>query len=239
MNLQGKTALVTGAGRRIGRHIALALARHGVRVAIHYRRSRRDAAGALDEARRAGADAECVRADLRDPKQIRRMLADVNKMFGRIDILINNASLYEPDADNIDRIVETNIRAPYLLMRAVAPAMKRRGEGNIVNLVDWTGLRPDPRFILYSASRAALISMTQSFALAYAPEVRVNAVAPGAILPPEGGGLAAMKGTIRRTPLLRKGSPDDVARAVLYLLEQGDYITGNTLFVDGGRFLHG
>lgn len=239
MKLNGKTALVTGAARRIGRHVALTLARHGARVVIHYNRSKREALSARDEARRYGVDAECLQADLRDPKQIRRLTAHVKKTFGHVDILINNASVYEPDSSDSDRTIETNIRAPYLLMQSIAPAMKRRGEGKIINLVDWAGVRPDPRFILYSASRAALVSMTQSFALAFAPEVQVNAIAPGAILPPERGGIKAMKGSIARTPLQRKGSPEDIAQAVLYLLEHGDYITGQTLFVDGGRFLNG
>lgn len=225
-------ALVTGAGVRVGRAIALDLARHGWRVAGHYL-SHRPPRGLTP-----------LRADLSAPGGPDALARAFRERFGRLDLLVNSAAGFEElplprvDAAAFDRMMDLNARAPLLLSRALAPLLRRSG-GSIVQIVDvGGGLVAWKGFAAYAASKAALARMTESLALELAPRVRVNAVAPGTVLWPESYGAARRRALARRIPLRRAGRPEDVAEAVRFLA-LAPYVTGVILPVDGGRRLAG
>lgn len=244
MKLQGKVALVTGAARRVGKTIAMALAQRGAKIAIHYHRSRKEALRLKDEIESSfGRDAEIFRADLADPRQLNRMTDAVLKQFGTVHVLVNNASIYEKNAFNKieakewDANMNVHVRAPFLLSQTLGPVMKKEGEGKIINIVDWAAKRPYADFIPYCVSKAGLLCLTTTLAKVLAPEVQVNAVLPGPVLLPENYN-SKMREAVRNATLLKRlGSPDDIAQAVLFLIEDSDYITGAELAVDGGRLI--
>jgi len=245
MSLEGKVVLVTGAGRRVGRTIALAFAAKGARVAVHYNTS-------VAEARRvaaavkslSGADADAFRANLLDPKAPEKLADAVVRRFGRLDVLVNSASLYEktPFAlatpDDWDRHMNVNARAPFLLAQACAPHLRRSGEGCVINIADWAGHRPYASYGPYCASKAALLCVNKVLAKALAPEVRVNAVLPGPVLAPEDMPESERRKIADATLLKRLGSPEAVARACVFLADAADYSTGAELCVDGGRLIY-
>jgi len=238
VELAGKTALVTGAARRVGRSIALHLAHAGAELAVHYNRSKEAAERTADEIRAAGGRAWTFRADLADPRQIEAMFAEVRETFGRLDVLVNNASVFERTpiehltAEQWDAQMAVNARAPALCIRHALPLMADGGA--IVNLTDTTALRARAAYPAYSASKAALTAVTQSAAKALAPRgIRVNAVAPGVGLWQEGVTDEQKRKMLSRIPMRRPGSPEDIAAAALFLI-RADYITGQTLNVDGG-----
>ena len=244
MNLQGKVVLVTGAARRVGRVIALAHAAKGARVAVHYNTS-------VAEARRvaaavkflSGADADVFRANLLDPGAPAKLANAVARRFGRLDILINSASAYErtpfssATAEDWDRLMAVNARAPFFLAQACASHLKRTGDGLVVNIADWSAHRPYADYGPYCASKAALLCVNKILAKALAPEIRVNAILPGPVLAPEDMGEPEKKKMSDATLLKRLGTPEAVARACLFLAESADYSTGAELTVDGGRLI--
>ncbi|MCR4296635.1 MAG: SDR family oxidoreductase, partial [Elusimicrobia bacterium] len=191
----------------------------------------------------SGADADVFRADLLDAAAPRKLADAVARRFGGIDVLINSASLYErtPFASatpaDWDRHMAVNARAPYYLARACAPWLKASGDGCVVNIADWAGLRPYAEFGPYCASKAALLCANKLLAKSLAPEIRVNAVLPGPVLAPETMGEPEKKKIAEATLLKRLGTPEAVARACLYLAESADYSTGAELTVDGGRLI--
>ncbi len=237
-----KVALVTGAGARIGQRIALRLAESGMAIAAHYHASLSGAAGVVRDVRSGGGIAESYRADLSAPEGASMLARAVRADFGRIDLLVNSASLWEktPLADlteeQFDRLMTVNLRSPFFLSLAIGRWMKEQGEGMIVNLLDWSVDRPYPNFVPYGMTKAALAAATRGLARALAPEVRVNAVSPGAVLLPEGIEPAEAEEIRAAIPMKRIGSPDDVAEAILYLF-RAPYVTGTILTVDGGRSL--
>ncbi len=237
--LDGKVALVTGAGRRVGRAIAIALGIDGATVAVHYHGSvdgARDTAAAIVG---AGGMAGTVAGNLADPDAAQRLVGETVRDFGRIDILVNSAaSMVRTPLETVtpgqwDEIFDLNLRAPFFLSLAAARAMGDRG-GVIVNISDHMGFELWPAFIPHGVAKAALAAMTGHLAGALAPRVRVNAVAPGAVLAPDGWPEEERKRYSAETPLHRIGTPEDVGRAVCYLAT-AEYVTGETLFVDGGR----
>ncbi len=227
-----KVALVTGAGVRVGQAIARALSRRGYTVAGHYRSSRpRGFAAALP-------------ADLATPDGPARLAAAFRGSFDRLDLLVNSAAGFEAlplariDAAAWDALMDLNARGPLLLVRALAPLLAKSG-GSVVNIADiGGGLVAWKGYAAYCASKAALIRATECLALELAPRVRVNAVAPGTVLWPEGYPTSRRRALTARIPLGRAGTPEDVARAVLYLAE-APFVTGAVLPVDGGRHLAG
>ena len=241
MEPQGRTALVTGAGRRVGRAVALALAARGMRVAVHYHASEAEAADTVRQAEALGTEARSLRADLRQPESAEQLVRDVVAQFGTLDVLINSAAIMlrtpldEVTVEEWDETFSLNLRAPFFCARAAARVMRERG-GVIVNIADLAGLETWPAYIPHGISKAGVIHMTRSLARALAPSVRVNAVAPGAVLLPESWSAADAERLAGTTPLRRLGSPEDVAQAVSYLVD-ADYVTGETLIVDGGRHL--
>jgi pteridine reductase len=242
--LTARVALVTGAARRVGAAIATALHAAGASVVIHYRSSRNDAetlAGKLNRSRAGSAVA--LPADLLEVDEHPRLVAAVVKAFGALDILVNNAStFYATPVGRItaaawDDLVGSNLKAPLFLSQAAAPALRARA-GLILNLVDIHGLRPLPEYAVYSTAKAALIMLTRALARELGPEIRVNGIAPGPVLWPEGDLDAAMKEEIvRKTVLKRLGSPDDVAKAAVFFATAAPFVTGQILAVDGGRSL--
>ncbi len=242
MEIEGKVALVTGAARRVGRAVALALAERGAELAIHYRSSEREAHEVLAQAKRLGGKPVAVCADLSSAREVERVVETAMQAFGRIEILVNNAAIfYRTPFESLaeedwDRFLGVNLKAPFLLCRAVGAIMRQQGRGKIVNLTDIAGMKIWADYLPYSVSKAGLIALTRGLAKALAPAVQVNAVALGTILLPEGSGSAEEEQAIRRVPLRRMGDPGDIARAVVYLVEN-DFITGEILTVDGGQRL--
>ena len=239
-----KVALITGAARRIGAAIARCLHADGYDLALHYRASKAemDALVAELDSTRPGSVIS-LRADLSEFDRSPELIARTVGRFGRLDALVNNASSFYPTPIGTatpmqwDELFASNARAPFFLAQAAAPHL-RAARGGIVNLGDIHGERPLANHAIYCMAKAALLMLSKSLARDLAPEVRVNAIAPGAILWPEhGGDSAAQSAMLARTPLSRLGAPEEIAAAVSWLLGDASYVTGETLHVDGGRHL--
>lgn len=237
--LAGRVAIVTGAGRRVGRALALALGARGMRVVVHYAGS---ADGARETARLiqdAGGAATIVQADLLDVTAAERLIDDVVRQEGELFALVNSAAIMvrtpvgETATAQWDEMFALNVRAPYFLSQRAAPAL-RAARGVIVNIADLAAFETWPAYVPHAMTKAAIVQMTRGLAHALAPEVRVNGVAPGVALLPEGWSEADAEHLRHTTPLKRLGTPDDVAHAVLFLLE-ADFVTGEVILVDGGR----
>lgn len=244
MHSESAVVFITGAGKRVGAALARHLHRRGFAVALHYR-SAKPEAEALAAALNAERADSCLplQADLGDRAQRDALIPRVIAHFGRLDVLINNASSFTPTPIGTasdaqwDDLFDSNARAPFFLSQAAAPYLRRQ-HGCIVNIADIFGQSPKPRHTVYCMAKAALIMMTRSLALELAPEVRVNAIAPGAILWPESGKPDAEKDAIvQTTPLGRMGEVDDICQTAAWLIEQAKFTTGQVIAVDGGRLL--
>ena len=241
-SLTGKWALITGAARRVGAEIATTLHAQGAGVAIHYRGSAEQAltlVGQLNERRPKSALA--VQADLLDTDQLSRLIDTVTSHSGRLDILINNASSFYPTPlasiteNQWTDLIGTNLKAPLFMAQAALSHLKAT-RGVIINIVDIHAIRPLRDHTAYGAAKAGLAFLTRALARDLAPDIRVNGVAPGAILWPEGGVSDSMADTVlRQIPLKRLGEPADIAGCVLYLVRDATYVTGQIIAVDGGR----
>jgi 3-oxoacyl-[acyl-carrier protein] reductase/pteridine reductase len=232
--LAGRVVLVTGAARRIGRGIALRLAEEGARVAVHYHRSEADARRTAEEC----GGAAVVRANLESVAEIGRMFAEVQERFGRLDGLVNNAARFtrrdplEITEQDWDFIHSVNLKAVFFCCQNGARLMKKSGGGRIVNISSLGGLRPWAEHAHYCASKAGVIMLTRALAKAFAPEITVNSVAPG-VIPFEDIDERG-KRMIQATPAGRGGTPAEIADAVVYFLKASEFVTGQTLAVDGG-----
>ncbi len=242
MQLHDRVALVTGAGRRLGRAMAEALADRGMTLAIHHHASAEGARELEAQVRQRGGKAACFEADLTDAAAARALPERVAAQFGRLDVLVNSAAvMHRLDLEQTtpaqwDAIHALNLRAVFFCTQGAAPAL-RSAKGKVVNLADLAGLEPWPGFVAHSISKAGVVMLTKVLALSLAPDVTVNAIAPGAVLVPEDYSADERERLARSTPLRRLGSPADVIAALLYLLEGGDFVTGEILVVDGGRFI--
>ncbi|MDX1675766.1 MAG: SDR family oxidoreductase [Longimicrobiales bacterium] len=241
MEIEGRVGLVTGGAHRVGRALALALARAGADVAIHYHSSESDAAETAAEVRALGRRAETFQADLADPAAVASLASAVGDAMGRLDVLVNSASLFESarfedvTVDAWDRVMAVNLRAPFLLLQATAPLLKA-SNGVAVNIADLAGVQVWPAFPHHGVSKAGLIHLTRVAARALAPDVRVSCIVPGTVLPPEDYTREQIETSVSRTVLERIGSPDDVVEALLFLV-RSDFATGSIVTVDGGRTL--
>ena len=238
-SLAGRVALVTGAGRRVGRALALALAGEGMRVAVHYNVSSADADETVRLIAASGAEAHALQADLSDASTAGPLVAAVVARFGQLDLLVNSAAsmLKTPlgtiTPQQFDEIVALNLRAPLFLSQAAAPALAAQ-QGSIVNIGDHMGAEPWPGYLVHGVAKAGVEALTRHLAAIMAPFVRVNAVVPGAVLAPEGWPAKLRDEFVRGTPLKRLGTPEDVTAAVVYLA-QATFVTGDVVRVDGGR----
>jgi pteridine reductase len=242
MQLSGKVALVTGGAVRVGRAIVLGLADAGMRVVVHYHSSAGPAEEVVRIIQGMGGEATSVRADLSRVEEVERLADEAERAFGRIDVLINSASVFPPERmDEVDpalwdHTLAVNLRAPFFLTQRLGRGMRQRGEGSVVNLADLAGLQPWAAYAAHSISKAGLVHLTRVAARSLAPEVRVNAIAPGTVLPPEEMSDEEVQRLAGRVPLGHIGAPDDVVGAVLYLL-RAPFVTGEVLVLDGGRSL--
>jgi NAD(P)-dependent dehydrogenase (short-subunit alcohol dehydrogenase family) len=239
MNLPPRAALVTGAGRRVGRAIAVAIGARGLHVVVHYNESADGAEETVREIQRAGGRASTERADLRDVAAAERLVDRVIDAQGGLSVLVNSAAVMartpvgEVDARTWEEMFAVNVRAPFFLSQRAAPALRRSG-GCIVNIADLAAYETWPAYVPHGMTKAAVVQMTRGLARALAPEVRVNGVAPGVALLPNDWVEHDAEHLRRTTPLQRLGTPEDVAHAVLYLID-ATYVTGEVITVDGGR----
>jgi pteridine reductase len=242
MELEGRVALVTGAGRRLGRAMASVLASRGMTIAIHHHASSDGAQELKQEIIASSGRAACFEADLTDAHAARALPERVVREFGRLDVLVNSAavmhrlSMEKTTPEQWDAILNLNLRAVFFCTQGAAPAL-RASRGKVVNLADLAGLEPWSGFAAHSVSKAGVVMLTKVLALSLAPDVTVNAIAPGAVLVPDEYDEEERNRLARATPLRRLGDPADVTSALLYLLEGGDFVTGEVLVVDGGRYI--
>jgi pteridine reductase len=248
MELGGKVALVTGGAHRLGKAMSLALANAGVHVAVNYRSSGAAAAETVKEIEALGLRAFAYQADVGESEQVSGMVAAVRDVLGRIDILVNSASPFEKtplpleDISAWDRVLAASLHGAFYCANAVLPHMREQGGGSIVNIVDLSAWQPWRGFAAHSVAKAGLLALTRQLALELAPHIRVNAIAPGKIMPPQGYSDEQVARGARQNALGRWGDAQDVTQAMLYLL-RADFVTGEVLLVDGGehlgRFLRG
>jgi pteridine reductase len=242
VRLEGTTALVTGAGQRVGQAIAIGLAQSGCDVAVHYHGSAQGAEETARAVRGAGRRAELFRADLSDATAARGLADQAARAFKRLDILVNSAAIMvRQPVDTVtpeswDATLDLNLRAPFFVSQGAIPHL-RRAKGKIVNLADVGGLEPWPAYLPHCVSKAGVVMLTKTLARALAPDIAVNAVAPGPVLLPDGWDEQTRDHIRETTPLGRLGDPADVVAAVRFLLAGTDYVTGTVLVVDGGRLI--
>jgi len=240
--LGGRVALVTGSARRIGKVIALTLARAGADVVVNYNNSRAEALATVREIESLGVRALAIRADISRPAQVGRLFRTAHKKFGRLDVLVNNAAIFfqrkwdKLSEKDWDRILGTNLKGTFFCAQAAARFMQKQKQGGrIINISSLGGLEAWPGYAHYCASKAGVIMLTRALAKALAPKILVNSVAPGTIqVPGEAPGEWA-ENVLKTTPLRKAGRPEDVAEAVLFLATQGGFITGQVIAVDGGK----
>lgn len=239
--LRGKTVLVTGAGIRIGREIALALGRAGAQVVVNYHRSRTEALRTAHEIESQGGEAVALRADVSKPKQVETMFGKIERRFGRLDVLVNNAGVFFParwDAlreRDWDRVLGVNLKGAFFPAQAAGRLMQRQKSGRIINISSLGGLEAWPGYMHYCSSKAAVIHLTKCLAKALAPHVQVNSVAPGWIEFPGEAPRPDSESILRDTPLRRSGRPEEIAETVLFLATCPQFITGQIIAVDGGK----
>ncbi len=243
MTLGDRVVLVTGGAQRIGHAIAVALAKRRAHVALSYRTSAQAACQTVAMLERQGVQALAVHADLTRAADVRRLIERIARRFGRLDVLVNNAATFfrtpfdRLSEEDWDRAMDANLKGPFLCALYASRLMRKSGSGKIINLTDWAGLRPYRDYLPYCVSKAGVIGLTKALAKELAPRIQVVAVAPGPIVPPEGMTAAARRRIAQQVPLQRWGSPQDLANTVVFLIEGTDFMTGSTVFVDGGQLI--
>ncbi len=242
MELTNKIALVTGSAHRVGKHIALSLAQEGCQVIIHYNQSKDEALKTMQAIVDQGVGASSMQADLSRHEEIIQLFKEVDKEFKGLDILINSAAILKPkgflevELSDWNQTMALNLKGAFFCLQQAAIRMQARGGGAVVNISDVIGLRPWAKYPVHSISKAGVEMLTKVAAIDLAPDIRVNAVAPGPVLPPERMSPTRWEQLAQGSLLQRNGTPEDVAKAVIFLLKN-DYITGETVVVDGGMRL--
>lgn len=238
-----RTALITGAAKRIGRAIALDLAKAGYAVALHHRDSAGEAAALAREIEGRGGRAVALEADLADESAVQALMGRAREALGPVGVLVNNASVFEYDSTESatraswDRHLEVNLRAPFVLIQALAAGLPKSASAVAINLLDQRVWNLTPHFVSYTLSKAGLWTLTQTLALALAPRVRVNAIGPGPTLPSTRQSAAQFEAQVARLPLKRGATPEEIARAVLFIVGQPS-MTGQMIALDGGQHLN-
>ncbi len=241
MEIKNKNALVTGSAKRIGREIVLSLAKEGCNVIIHYNSSEKEAEEVRKEAEKFGVNAYKIKADLEKKKEVDFLIQKSLEIFKKIDILVNNASVYYPTPldkvkeEDIDRFYNIHVKAPFFLSKEIGRVMYENKEGRIINIIDYSAFRPYPNYTPYTVSKGGMVTMTRAFAKEFAPYVLVNGVLPGPIIPPED--LEDMDIPLKKTILKKWGGANEVFKAVKYLIET-DFTTGSFIPVEGGRLIY-
>ena len=242
MNIQESVILITGAAQRVGRAVAIALASHGANIAFSYYDDAEPWQEAVNEISSHGVRVFAQKADVTQAASIRELMRNVQSEFGRIDVLINNASVWlkkpvlQITEAEWDIEMAVNLKGPFLMAQAAAPVMQANGQGLIVNITDLSAFQTWDGYAHHSAAKAGLVALTKVLALELAPVIRVNAIAPGTVLLPDTADENKIQWAVSKSALKRIGSPEDVARTVLYLIDE-DFATGSVYFVDGGRSL--
>jgi len=242
MNSQSKVALVTGAAKRLGKTVALALAEKGYHLVVHFYQSKETVQETAREIIARGREALTVYGDITKEKDVEEMVRQALERFGRIDVLVNNAAVFfrtpfdTLDEKTWDQFMDINLKGTFLCAHKIGLAMREHGGGKIINLADVAGLHPWVDYLPYSVAKAGVITLTQALAKALAPSVQVNAIVPGPVLFQDNTSKEEKRREISRTLLKRAGTPEDIARTVVFLVES-DFITGAVLSVDGGRAL--
>ena len=243
MQIKGAVVLVTGSAERIGRAIALSLAEKGAHLVIHYRSSVKEAEETVRRCHRFGVRVVSLRADLTKVNEVDLLFQRTLQAFGTIDLLVNNAAVFfktpfsvctESDWDNT---LDTNLKGSFLCAQRAGKIMAKKGRGKIINIADWSGIRPYIDYLPYCVSKAGVIALTKALALELAPKVQVACIAPGPLLLPKNFSKEEAKKIKGKVPLKRIGTPEDIVRAVHFLVEGSDFITGSTLVVDGGELI--
>ena len=242
-DLTGKVALVTGSAHRVGKAIALELAQRGVHQVVHYSSSEKEALQTASEIAALGLQTIQFKADQSDPAQVNQLFEAIQAAFGRLDILVNSASIFHQadfltlSYEDWQRTLAINLSGPFLCTQRAARLMRENGQGGvIINISDTSVFKGWPAYPAHSVSKSGLLMLTKVAARALAPDIRVNAIVPGMVLEPPGFDVVEGQRSAQRTPIKRPGSAEDVARAVAYLAEE-DYLTGSVLTVDGGESL--
>jgi pteridine reductase len=242
MKLEGQTAIVTGGAIRLGRAQAIALAEHGANVVVHYHASAGPAEEVVRQIQSLGSRAIAVQADLANASAAMGIVDHAVAAFGRADILVNSAAIFEPGywddttEDGWDRHFNINLKSPFFLTQAFAKQVASERYAHVVNIADWRGVHPGTDHVAYTLTKAAVVAMTKSLALALAPNIQVNAIAPGLILPPPGRGAQYFERAAPHIPAQRTGSAEEIVKALLFLLDS-DFVTGELLYVTGGEHL--
>lgn len=243
MILKQRVALVTGGAKRVGQAIAFALAGRGAHIAVSYRHSADEAASTVRAIKQRGVKALALRADLSRASDVKRLMERVAKEFGRLDVLVNSAANFDRVAfselaeRDWDRAIDTNLKGPFLCSLYASRLMQKRGSGKIINIADWSGVRPYRNYLPYCVSKAGVIGLTKALSKELAPAIQVVAIAPGPILAPADMTAQERKKAVARAPLKRWGSPQDIANTVVFLVEGTDFMTGSVVFVDGGQLI--
>ncbi len=241
MEIKGKNALITGGAKRIGKEIVLRLAENKCNVIIHYNSSEEEAIKVKEEAERYGVKAYTLKANLENIEEVLLLSENSLKLFGKIDILINNASIYYPvplekiTEEDVDRFYNVHVKAPLFLSKEIGKVMYQNREGRIINIADYAALRPYPDYTPYTISKGAMLTLTRALAKEFAPYVLVNAVLPGPIVPPED--LKDTTVPLKKTLLKKWGGEKEVWKAVEYLIKT-DFTTGAFIPVEGGRLIY-
>ena len=241
MTLQGRVVLVTGGAKRLGQAIALALAKRRAHVVISYRTASREALLTTKALQQYGASALAIRTNLSKAADVQRLMERIRRRYGRLDVLVNSAAVFErtPFATLTERAwdeaINTNLKGAFLCALYASRLMRKSGK--IINIADWAGVRPYRDYLPYCVSKTGVIGLTKALAKELAPRIQVVAVAPGPILPPLQMNARERARIAERVPLKRWGSPQDIANTVLFLIEGTDFMTGSTVFVDGGQLI--
>jgi NAD(P)-dependent dehydrogenase (short-subunit alcohol dehydrogenase family) len=242
MDIQGSVVLITGAAQRVGRAVAIELARRGAHIAFSYYADEEPWQQTCADIAAFGALAMAHKADVTRARDVTELVEHARREYGRIDVLINNASIWlkkpalQIRESEWDAEMNVNLKGPFLMAQAVAPVMQVQGGGLIVNITDLSAFQAWEGNAHHAAAKAGLVALTKVLALEWAPAIRVNAIAPGTVLLPDNAGEAKKQWAIDKSALKRIGAPRDVARTILYLIEE-DFATGAVYFVDGGRSL--
>jgi len=243
MIIKDKVILVTGSAKRVGKCIALTLAEKGANVVINYNTSEKEAEKVTEDIRKIGVKSVAIKADVSKADEVESMIGQIINKFGCLHVLINNAAVFfktpfETLTENDwDINIDINLKGAFLCSKYAADVMLKQKEGKIINIGDWSGIRPYTNYIPYCVSKAGVIALTKALAKTLAPDVQVNCILPGAIILPEDFSEKEREQIISDVPLKRMGSPDDIAATAAFLIEGSDFITGGVYAVDGGRLI--